>query len=51
MTAGLATARDVYDFTNVILIATSNAGTAYVQEQNKNGVAHEVLLNQLCMAN
>ena len=37
----------VYDFTNVILIATSNAGTAYVQEQNKNGVAHEVLLNQL----
>ncbi len=36
-----------FDFTNVILIATSNAGTAYVQEQNKNGVAHEVLLNQL----
>ncbi|KKR34492.1 MAG: ATPase AAA-2 domain protein [Candidatus Magasanikbacteria bacterium GW2011_GWA2_40_10] len=37
----------VYDFTNVILIATSNAGTAYVQEQNRNGVSHEVLLNQL----
>ena len=37
----------VYDFTNIILIATSNAGTAYVQEQNKNGVSHEVLLNQL----
>jgi ATP-dependent Clp protease ATP-binding subunit ClpA len=36
-----------YDFTNVILIATSNAGTAYVQEQNKNGVVHEVLLEQL----
>lgn len=37
----------VYDFTNVILIATSNAGTAYVQEQNRNGVSHEALLNQL----
>ncbi|HSR88896.1 MAG TPA: ATP-dependent Clp protease ATP-binding subunit [Candidatus Udaeobacter sp.] len=37
----------VYDFTNVILIATSNAGTAYVQEQNKNGISHEALLNQL----
>ena len=37
----------VFDFTNVILIATSNAGTAYVQEQNKNGVSHEDLLNQL----
>ncbi len=37
----------VYDFTNVILIATTNAGTAYVQEQNKNGVSHEALLNQL----
>ncbi len=36
-----------YDFTNVILIATTNAGTAYVQEQNKNGVSHEDLLNQL----
>lgn len=36
-----------FDFTNVILIATSNAGTAYVQEQNKNGVSHEVLLDQL----
>ncbi|MBI2037737.1 MAG: ATP-dependent Clp protease ATP-binding subunit [Candidatus Magasanikbacteria bacterium] len=36
-----------YDFTNVIIIATSNAGTAYVQEQNKNGVAHEQILNQL----
>ena len=36
-----------YDFTNVILIATSNAGTAYVQEQNKKGVPHEELLNQL----
>ncbi len=40
-------AGQTYDFTNVILIATSNAGTAYVQEQNKNGVAHEALLNQL----
>ncbi len=37
----------VFDFTNVILIATSNAGTAYVQEQNKKGVAHEVLLDSL----
>ncbi|TSC84770.1 MAG: chaperone ATPase [Parcubacteria group bacterium Gr01-1014_13] len=36
-----------YDFTNVILIATTNAGTAYVQEQNKNGMSHEDLLNQL----
>ena len=37
----------VYDFTNVIIIATSNAGTAYVQEQNKKGVSHDQLLNQL----
>ncbi len=37
----------VYDFTNVIIIATSNAGTAYVQEQNRNGVPHEKILNQL----
>ncbi len=37
----------VYDFTNIILIATSNAGTDYVQEQNRNGITHEALLNQL----
>jgi ATP-dependent Clp protease ATP-binding subunit ClpA len=37
----------VYDFTNVIIIATSNAGTAFVQEQNRNGVPHEKVLNQL----
>lgn len=37
----------VFDFTNVIIIATSNAGTTFVQEQNRNNVAHEEILNQL----
>lgn len=37
----------VFDFTNVIIIATSNAGTAFVQEQNRKGMSHEELLNQL----
>jgi len=36
-----------FDFTNVIIIATSNAGTAFVQEQNKHGISHEELLSQL----
>lgn len=37
----------VFDFTNVIIIATSNAGTLFVQEQGRKGVSHEELLNQL----
>lgn len=37
----------VVDFTNVILIATSNAGTAYVQEQLKAGVGQEVIKEKL----
>ncbi len=37
----------VFDFTNVIIIATSNAGTVFVQEQNKHGISHEELLSQL----
>ncbi len=41
------TSGHVFDFTNVILITTSNAGTAYVQEQNKNGVAHDVIVEKL----
>jgi ATP-dependent Clp protease ATP-binding subunit ClpC len=37
----------VFDFTNVIIIATSNAGTLFVQEQSRTGMSHEELLNQL----
>lgn len=37
----------VFDFTNVIIIATSNAGTAYVQEQISRGAAHETILGEL----
>ena len=37
----------VFDFTNVIIIATSNAGTMFVQEQSRAGVSHEEILNQL----
>jgi len=35
------------DFTNVILIATSNAGTSYVQEQFKKGLSVEVVREKL----
>jgi len=35
------------DFTNVILIATSNAGTSYIQEQVKVGTALDVIKQQL----
>lgn len=35
------------DFTNVILIATSNAGTAYVQEQIRAGVTGDEIKNKL----
>lgn len=37
----------VIDFTNVILIATSNAGTQYVQEQMRAGETSEHIKNQL----
>ena len=37
----------VVDFTNIILIATSNAGTAYVQEQIRAGTSFEVLKEKL----
>jgi ATP-dependent Clp protease ATP-binding subunit ClpC len=37
----------VVDFTNVILIATSNAGTAYVQEQLRAGISSEVIKDKL----
>lgn len=37
----------VIDFTNTIIIATSNAGTAYVQEQMEKGVALETIREQL----
>lgn len=37
----------IIDFTNVILIATSNAGTQYVQEQMRGGVGSEQIKNQL----
>ncbi|MFA6424506.1 MAG: ATP-dependent Clp protease ATP-binding subunit [Candidatus Magasanikbacteria bacterium] len=37
----------VVDFTNVILIATANAGTAYVQEQLRAGVTSEVIKDKL----
>lgn len=35
------------DFTNVILIATSNAGTQYVQEQMRAGLSSEVIKDRL----
>ena len=35
------------DFTNVILIATSNAGTSYVQEQIRAGATSEVIKEKL----
>jgi ATP-dependent Clp protease ATP-binding subunit ClpC len=41
------TSGHVFDFTNVILIATTNAGTAYVQEQLKNSMPHDELLSRL----
>jgi ATP-dependent Clp protease ATP-binding subunit ClpA len=37
----------VFDFTNVIIIATSNAGTLFVREQARAGMSHDELLNQL----
>ena len=37
----------VFDFTNVIIIATSNAGTLFVREQARIGVSHDELLSQL----
>jgi len=37
----------VVDFTNVILIATANAGTAYVQEQLRAGVASDTIKDKL----
>jgi ATP-dependent Clp protease ATP-binding subunit ClpA len=37
----------VIDFTNTIIIATSNAGTAYVQDQIKAGVALEKIRQSL----
>lgn len=33
----------VVDFTNVILIATSNAGTSFVQEQMRTGATSDVI--------
>jgi ATP-dependent Clp protease ATP-binding subunit ClpA len=37
----------VVDFTNVILIATSNAGTSFVQEQMRAGTASEIIKEKL----
>ncbi len=37
----------VVDFTNIILIATSNAGTAYVGEQIKNGLSSDIIKDRL----
>jgi ATP-dependent Clp protease ATP-binding subunit ClpA len=37
----------VVDFTNVIIIATSNAGTSYVQEQLNSGVASSIIKEHL----
>ncbi len=37
----------VVDFTNVILIATSNAGTSYVQEQLRAGIGSEAIKERL----
>lgn len=35
------------DFTNVILIATSNAGTSYVSEQLRNGLGIDIIKDRL----
>ncbi|PIT87348.1 MAG: hypothetical protein COU31_03290 [Candidatus Magasanikbacteria bacterium CG10_big_fil_rev_8_21_14_0_10_40_10] len=37
----------VVDFTNVIVIATSNAGTAYVQDEIKNGTDFAIIKEKL----
>lgn len=37
----------IIDFTNVIIIATSNAGTSYVQEQMRIGLSNEVIKDRL----
>lgn len=37
----------VVDFTNVILVVTSNAGTAYVQEQLNSGIASDLIKDRL----
>ena len=37
----------VVDFTNVILIATSNAGTSYVQDQMSQGVSGDIIKEKL----
>ncbi len=37
----------VIDFTNVIIIATSNAGTSYVQEQMRAGLSSDVIKDRL----
>ena len=37
----------VVDFTNIILIATSNAGTSYVQEQMRGGLSGDVIKDRL----
>ena len=37
----------VVDFTNIIIIATSNAGTSYVQEQRGAGTSQEIIKDRL----
>ena len=37
----------VVDFTNVIIIATSNAGTSYVQEQMRAGLSSDIIKDRL----
>ena len=37
----------VYDFTNVIIIATTNAGTSYVQEQMRAGLSSDAIKDRL----
>lgn len=37
----------VVDFTNVIIIATSNAGTSYVQEQMRTGLSSDAIKDRL----
>ncbi|MBI5729449.1 MAG: ATP-dependent Clp protease ATP-binding subunit [Candidatus Magasanikbacteria bacterium] len=37
----------VIDFTNVILIATSNAGTSYVSEQLRSGISSDAIKDRL----
>lgn len=37
----------VVDFTNVIIIATSNAGTSYVQEKMREGLSSDVIKDRL----